>query len=337
MIIANQKTTNTCVRQNVHPRLLDGSILDCLPGNIRYIIERIPIINLQHMEEIRLRVNRPLMLYDSNAGRHISADSKISHKKEGAYIVSRDDIHKTIELISDNSIYAVQEELRNGYITVRGGHRIGIAGTIIHNNGKISLIKDISGINIRISKQIIGAADRVMKHIINKNNGVYNALIISPPQCGKTTLLRDVCRQLSYGIKKYNFIGVKVGVVDERSEIAGCHKGVPQNDIGPETDVLDACPKAHGMIMMIRAMSPNVIITDEIGTHEDIVALRQVLNAGVKVITSIHGYGREDISNRIEMRELLDEGIFERIIVLSKSNGTGTIEEIYDLQGRLQC
>jgi stage III sporulation protein AA len=337
MIIANEKITKISCYKNVDRStkdIIQNDILLCLSTDIRNIIKKIPQHVLQPVEEIRLRVYKPLMLYDNAMGWFVTPEGKFSEDESFAYIVTQEDINKTLELMSNNSIYAIQEELKNGFITIAGGHRVGITGKVITSNNKISLIKDISGMNIRISKQIIGAADDVMKHIVKGSNSVENTLIISPPQCGKTTMLRDIARQLSYGIKSLHFHGIKVGIVDERSEIAGCYKGVPQNDIGPRTDVLDACPKAYGMIMMIRSMSPTVIITDEIGTEEDIVAMRQVLNAGVKIITSIHGYSRQDIIKRPILGRLLAENIFEKIIVLSKSRGTGTIEEVFDGRGR---
>ncbi|NLY43490.1 MAG: stage III sporulation protein AA [Clostridiaceae bacterium] len=310
--------------------IIQDDIMLCLSNGIRQILKRIPSRLLQPVEEIRLRTCRPLMLHDSTTGWFVTYTGEFSDTEGNAYIVTPEDMQQTLELVSNNSIYAVQEELKNGFITIQGGHRVGIVGKTVVSDNKVSYIKDVSGINIRISKQIIGAADDVMRHIIRKNGDVFNTLIISPPQCGKTTLLRDIARQLSYGVKHLQFKGVKVGIVDERSEIAGCFKGVPQNDVGPRTDVLDACPKAVGMLMMIRSMSPNVLITDEIGTEEDLIALRQVMNAGVKIITSIHGYSRQDILRRPYLGKLLAENIFEKVIVLGRSKGTGTIEEIFD-------
>jgi stage III sporulation protein AA len=335
MIIANEKVIKNNFTNNVGRStrdIIQNDILLCLASNIRNIIKKIPYHILQPVEEIRLRVNKPLMLYDNKMGWFVTQEGQFSEDEFCGYMVTQNDINQTLELMSDSSIYAIQEELKNGFITIPGGHRVGITGKVISSNHKISFIKDISGMNIRISKQIIGAADSVMKHIIRGSNGVNNTLIISPPQCGKTTMLRDIARQLSYGIKKPYFQGLKVGIVDERSEIAGCYKGIPQNDVGPRTDVLDACPKACGMVMMIRSMSPSVIITDEIGMEEDIMALKQVLNAGVKIVTSVHGYNRQDVMKRPILGQLLADNIFEKVIVLSKSRGTGTVEEVFNGQ-----
>ena len=154
-------------------------------------------------------------------------------------------------------------------------------------------------------------------------------MILSPPQMGKTTLIRDLARQLSNGFP--GFSGVKVGIVDERSEIAGCYQGIPQNDVGVRTDILDGCPKATGIIMLIRSMSPNVIITDEIGKPKDVMAIEDALNAGITIITTAHSHGLEDARRRPILKSLLENNVFQRIMVLGNSLGTGTLEKVYDL------
>jgi stage III sporulation protein AA len=126
------------------------------------------------------------------------------------------------------------------------------------------------------------------------------------------------------------FEGIKVGVVDERSELAGCYKGIPQNDLGIRTDILDACPKAQGMMMLIRSMSPGVIATDELGSPEDLVSIQEVINAGVNVITTVHGWDTKDIMKKPVIGKLMKGGVFERVVVLSRRKGPGTIEEIVD-------
>lgn len=333
MIATNEKVT--MVRANSkHKRstkeIIHRDILLCLALEIRNIVKNISEERLQPVEEIRLRAHKPLMIYDNVNGWFVTPNGYFSEHERDAYVVNDEDIRKTLELMSDNSIYAIQEELKNGFITIPGGHRVGVSGKVVACDGKISVIKDISGLNIRISKEVIGAADEIMGQILAQDGSIHNTLIISPPQCGKTTMLRDIARQLGNGIRSCRFKGVKVGVVDERSEIAGCYKGIPQNDIGCRTDVLDACPKAYGMLMMVRSMSPEVIITDEIGTEEDIYALMQVLNAGVKIITSVHGYNIEDIKRRPVLEKLISGRFFEKMIILGKSRGSGTVEGVFD-------
>lgn len=174
---------------------------------------------------------------------------------------------------------------------------------------------------------------KIIKHIIDNKNSkseVYNTLIISPPQCGKTTLLRDITRVLSNGVKEMDQKGIKVGLIDERSEIAACHKGLPQFDIGIRTDILDRCPKSIGMIMMVRSMSPQVIVTDEIGGEGDKDAIVSILNAGVKIIATAHGFNISELKAGEKFWGLIEDKVFERYIVLSNINGPGTVEEIID-------
>ena len=191
-------------------------------------------------------------------------------------------------------------------------------------------MKYISFINIRLSHQIKGCADPVMPYI-RQGSEIYHTLIISPPRRGKTTLLRDVIRQLSDGDRVYR--GMTVGVVDERSEIGACYMGIPQNELGIRTDILDCCPKVQGMLMLIRTMSPQVIAVDEIGSREDMEAMIHVMNCGCKLIATVHGSSIEDIRSKPILRKLLQERIFERYIVMNSQEQIGKIAEIFDCQG----
>lgn len=323
MTIQNQRKLNTTIRS------IKNVILPSLSANIREAIQRVDPEYLKVVEEIRIRENRPLMITLNNKDYIIKADGNLTTSINDAYIVNRHDTSNILQLISDYSIYAIEEELRNGYITLKGGHRVGFTGKGVLEDGKIKTLKYISGFNFRISREIKGAANIVIPYI--KDNGeILHTLIISPPQCGKTTLLRDLIRQISNGDLNQGLRGHKVGVVDERSELAGCYKGVPQNDIGIRTDVLDACPKAKGMIMLIRSMSPHIIATDEIGSKEDMFAIEEALNAGIKIITTVHGSSFDEISRKPLLKDLINKKVFERMIILSSRKGAGTIEKIID-------
>lgn len=221
-------------------------------------------------------------------------------------------VRRTADRMCQNSVYARQGELRRGFVTLPGGHRAGICGRTVMENGEIKHLTDISAINLRIAHQILGAADPVMDYIVT-NGDVQNTIIVSPPACGKTTLLRDIARQLGGG--KYQF---RVGIADERGEIAAMHHGVAQNDVGFLTDVYDGCPKAEGMRMLLRGMSPAVLITDEIGTKEDEAAIVEAVHAGVRVICSLHGFGKEDALFKDGIGRLLQNGILRRVITLRR-------------------
>ena len=247
--------------------------------------EKIDEQNINKLEEIRLRNNQNIILKFNNKEIMIN------------YIVNQNDILETLQNICENSIYSYQKEICQGYITIRGGHRVGITGSCVVENGKIININYISSLNFRIASQRIGCSNKVIEDIIdNENDNIYNTLIVSPPGCGKTTLLRDIIRNISNGIKVIGFSGKTVGVVDERGEIAAMYKGMPQNDVGIRTDVLDNIPKAIGMTMLIRSMSPKVIVADEIGKEEEISAINYAVCSGIKGIFTAHGASLEEIS-----------------------------------------
>jgi len=307
-----------------------NGILPFVSQGIRNTLEKVDKRVLESAEEIRLRAGKPLVIQQYLKEWFVSKRGNLDEFCSEPYIVDQSEISKTIEIMSENSIYAYQDEIKNGFITLKGGHRVGIAGKVVLDGNSIKNIKNISGLNIRISREIPGCSDHVINYILNKKGGIYNTLIISPPQCGKTTILRDLARKISDGICEAGFKGMKVGIVDERSEIAACYKGIPQNNVGIRTDVMDGCPKSLGMSMMIRSMSPQVIITDEIGGHGDKESIKSVINAGVKIIATAHGYNLTELKSRREVIGLMEEKVFERFLVLNNSKGPGTLAEVID-------
>jgi len=287
-------------------------------------------IDYDKLQEVRLRVNAPLMIVYDNKEFLIGRNGLLGSRENEAYIVEHNEIKETMEYISSYSLYAYEDEIRQGFITIGGGHRVGIAGKIILEDEKIKSIKYISFINIRLSHQIKGCADKVIPYI-RADKALYHTLIISPPGCGKTTILRDLIRQLSNGGREGK--GINIGVVDERSEIAACHLGVPQNDLGIRTDVLDCCPKVGGMLMLVRSMSPRLIAIDEIGSREDLEAIKYVINCGCKLIATVHGNSVDDLKMKPVLRKLVEERIFERYIVLNNKESVGNVEAIFDAFG----
>ena len=293
-------------------------------------------LDIEGLQEIRLRAGRPLLLSYQGQELALNCDGMLSgHVEKDACIVTGEEIAETLEYISGYSLYAFSEELKQGFLTVPGGHRVGLSGRIVMEGDTVSCIRHISFLNIRLAHQLRGCADLVLPYLFSEE-GFCNTLIISPPGCGKTTLLRDIIRQLSDGSERQ--AGMTVGVVDERSEIAGSYLGVPQNDIGIRTDVLDCCPKRQGMMMLLRSMAPQVIAVDEIGGREDREALEYVKNCGCRLLATMHGYSFEDAAGRLtgSEKKAEDRGgllqVFERFVVLGR-NPVGTVRMILDLKG----
>lgn len=286
--------------------------------------------DMEQVYEIRLRVNAPLILIYQGNEYFLTKSGGFAREEAETFLVKAEDLKETMEYISRYSLYAFEEEIRQGFITIQGGHRVGIAGKAVLDGNKIKSVKYISYINIRLSHEIKGCAAPILPYII-KNSRLCHTLIISPPRCGKTTLLRDLIRQVSNG-SRYLY-GVPVGVVDERSEIGGCYQGVPQNDLGIRTDVLDCCPKAEGMMMLIRSMSPEVVAVDELGDYEDIHAIESVIHCGCKLLATVHGSSIEDMKRKPLMQRLMQEKVFERYIVLQNSSRAGRVKAIFDERG----
>jgi len=315
-------------QQSESKHVLDDFIFPVLPSPIVGMIRAIPTGQLHALTEIRLRVNKPLLLVLGMKDMMVGPYGVIAMEQTTAYLCTREDINTTLQLISKNSLYAFEQEIKMGFLTIVGGHRVGLVGQAIVDDGKITALKNISSLNIRIAREVKGCADGVMPYLIGPGNRIVSTLIISPPCCGKTTLLRDLIRQISMGNRDIS--GVQVGVVDERSEIAACKNGIPTVDVGVRTDVMDGCPKASGLLMLIRSMSPKVVATDELGRAEDVCAVREALHAGVSVLATVHGLTIQEVLQRPYVGELIQEKYFDRYVVLSNRPKIGTVEQIID-------
>jgi stage III sporulation protein AA len=296
------------------------TVLSFLPNTIADAVKMLPPMIKDSVEEIRIRINRPIEITANGIPQFM------------AHIVTEVDAVQLINKISHFSIYTLEEELKRGYVTIDGGHRIGLAGKVILENGQVKAIRNISSFNIRIAKEKIGIADSLIPYLYKEN--WQHTMIIGSPQTGKTTLLRDIARIISSGYLPMQLPPFKVGIVDERSEIAGSVNGIPQLSFGPRIDILDACPKAEGMMMMIRSMSPDVLVVDEIGRKEDAEAIMEAVNAGIKLIMTTHGNSLAEVQRRPSLQYILNQGIFERYVELSRKNGPGTVTCIKNSSGQ---
>ena len=285
-------------------------------------------INENTIEEIRIRVDRPVIL-------------KYPEGKEDIldHIVTQNEILNILQSLCNNSIYSYQSQICDGYITLQGGHRVGITGNVAMKDGKITNVNYVSSLNFRIAREIIGASDEILKEVITRksnsssqNNYRYtnidnndisnleinNTLIVSRPGCGKTTVLRDLVRNISN-------MGFTVSLIDERGEIASMYKGIPQNDIGLRTDVMDNVTKSLGMKIAVRTMAPQVIVADEIGTDGDLEAINYGICSGVKGIFTAHGSDISELRQNETLNKLYEEKLFKRIIFLENRGKMGKV------------
>lgn len=297
--------------------MITKDIMEILPAHIRTLV--LNIKDGDDLQEIRIKIGRPIILL--GGGREVVTD----------YRARAEDIKLIIQRISSYSLYAFEEEVRQGYITIQGGHRVGICGSCVVEGSDIRTIKSISSLNIRVARDIKGCGNKIIPYLI-KDGRVLNTILISPPKCGKTTILRDLTRQISNGVSSLGLSGKNVAVIDERSEIGAVYRGMPQMDVGIRTDVLDNCPKSRGILMAIRSMAPQIVVCDEIGTYSDMESIVAALNSGVSVITTIHGFNEEDLYNRPVFKEIIENKVFYRAVILSNRKGVGTVEYIYDFR-----
>ncbi len=273
------------------------------------------------LQEIRLRRDKPLLLRSTKGWQYVQ------YGTQAPYTVTGSDIKACVSLLSGYSLYAFEEELRQGFLTIAGGHRVGFCGKAVVEDGRIRTLHQISSLNIRIAREVFGCADEMLPYLFSDGQFCHT-LILSPPGCGKTTLLREMIHCLANAPYHYT-----VGVADERGEIAGMYEGVPQMDLGECSDVISGCPKAAGMELLLRSMSPQIIAVDELGREEDFFAAVDTVHAGVRLLCTVHGSCLEDVQKRPFVRKLLEMGAMERFVLLSYNYGVGNIAQILDGNG----
>ena len=270
------------------------------------------------LKEIRLRGGMPMIINTEDGEFFVSGDGTVTNDKKKAAVMDERELESILQHMCRYSPYAYEDEIRQGFLIAAGGFRIGIAGQVVRDEtGRIRTIKYIHSLNIRIPHEIKGTADPLMPFLYERSGKeIKNTLIVSLPGCGKTTLLRDMIRQLSDGNERYP--GMTVGVVDERSEIAGTYMGMPRNDVGIRTDVMDACPKEKGIQMLVRSMAPQVIAVDEIGDKNDFRAVMDAMACGCSVLATMHGRDAENAFLKYGLKEEDAAKFFDLVVVMDR-------------------
>ena len=295
------------------------SILEILPERAARAYAAADYELKRNVFEIRLRAESAVSISYMDKNKYLKEDGTLTEHEDEALRVSAAEIEECMLKMSNYSLYSIQNQIKDGFITIKGGHRVGICGSAVLENGAVKSVKNITSLNFRIARDISGAALKIYNLVFREN--IESAIIAGKPSCGKTTVLRDLARCFSKS-------GKRVGVVDERGELAACFEGIPQNKLGGLTDVLNGYPKAHGITQAVRSLSPQVLICDEIGDREDMLSLEQSFKFGVPVVATLHASGMADIRGRAFIRELIKTGYVKNIILLAGPEKIGQIDEI---------
>lgn len=290
------------------------------------------ILNLPYqikskVQEVRIRVDKPLMLTLPNDNLFVDENGKgCSVASTNSLIANKENMDEMFRNLCNYSVHSHQREIKNGFITIKGGHRAGICGTAVTDNNEITNLRDISSINLRIAREIKGVSKDLVNFLL-ADEYINGMLVFGSPGCGKTTVLRDLARLLADGSSNNKFY--RVCIVDERGELAATFEGVPQNDLGISCDILDGYPKSEGITQSIRSLSPDFIICDEIGSLEDVKALENSINAGVTIIASVHAKDIQELISRPLIKKLILDGAFKKAVALKNRNHPGEINNTY--------
>lgn len=306
--------------------MLTASLRPFLPPRLAALIEGRPLPGA--LTELRLRLGRPIQLVWTGGDGFLRPDGRATSDPTAALIAEADLFGEVLHLVTRGSLYAWEDEVRSGYLTLPGGHRVGLTGRALVEEGAIRTLQPITGLNLRIARAVREIARPLLPSLVDEGR-LSSTLIIGPPGTGKTTLLRDCCRLLSLGPAGL-CLPHRVAIVDERSEIGGAVAGVPTHDLGPRTDLLDGAPKALGLINLIRSMAPQVVAVDELGQPADSIAVQEALHAGVALLATAHGRSVDDVVRRPALASLMQDGAFRRVLVLASGTMPGRVAEVLE-------
>lgn len=299
---------------------------------LREELAHVPKTAKQMAQEIRLRMGAPIAITCPGQTWFLGRNGELHNVPSQGYRVSKSDIADSIVSMCGHSVHSHQHEMQNGYITLHGGHRAGLVGTAVLHDGEVCAVREITSVNLRIAREICGAADALIRQVFA--GGLRGLLLVGPPSSGKTTLLRDLARQLSSGAAGRYY---RVAVVDERCEIGAVYQGVAQNHLGPCCDLLSGYPKGEGILTAVRSLSPQVIVCDEIGTSGEVAHILDGLNCGVKIVASAHASSVAELLRRTQICQLIEKGAFDQIAFLASGDTPGKIlhiEEAGELIGQ---
>lgn len=292
------------------------TVLEYLPQTIRRSICALPT-DLRMIQEIRLRSGRPVGISIQGREKFLTAQGTLTDEPERAMTISTEDIARTFQAVCSYSLYSHERDLAEGFVTIRGGCRVGICGTYVRQGDSPATLRHISSLNFRIAGEFTGCAEQVWQQIGGENVSI---LVAGPVGSGKTTFLRDLCRLIG--------MRYRTAVIDERGELAAMHRGSAQHDVGVRTDVLDGCVRDAGILTALRVLTPEYIICDEISTQQDVNAVMQAAGCGVNFAASCHAGTAEDIYRRPVLRPLMEAGIFRYCILLGEAGSVRTVRRL---------
>lgn len=284
-----------------------------LPAAVRQSVQRLDTAAASRVQEIRLRAGRPVCLTLSGNSALLAPDGSITRNPAAALIPSQEELMHSLQAVMSYSVHSHQSDLASGFVTIRGGCRVGICGTAVRQGSTIQSVRSISSMSFRIAGEFPGVASSVFQQV----GGTGGILAAGAPGSGKTTFLRDYCRLL--GDRH------RTALVDERGELAAVWHGIPQHDVGLMTDVLDSYPRAQGILTALRVMTPEHIICDELSDAEDVTAVLAAAGSGAQLTASVHAGSFEELSRREVLEPLLRAGVFRYCVMLS---GVGQVQSV---------